>query len=299
MAMDSFGKNAGVPILALLLVAVIGVAMRYAPENAAIALPPPETRPPLVTTPSAETAPILGGGLSDPLKHAAEFGIETFLPPIGAGFSAPIPMPDTPAPPLFAQKQPRSTHVLSDYEVFTILHPPYYLRYLSTLEDLMIQDVILRQDEKRVFDSEDKVIVFLRDKVFDYIVLKGITVPEDRARFERGLEVVQELHLEEANYLRYGTQSSKYRIVAFWESVYERIRGWSGSQDVFAGLFLPRARAQAECVQVGVPNPAPGSNNIAICCNCTINKVPAGCLNAVCGGRPAIWDEPTGICGCG
>jgi hypothetical protein len=155
-------------------------------------------------------------------------------------------------------------------------------------------------------------------------VLKGIMAPEDRARFEYGLEVVQELHREEANYLRSatslssenaiasgacvpsslcavrsGVQSSRYRVLAFWEPVLLRIKsGWQ-ERWVIADFFAPRAQAQGECSQVGAGSPEAGSNLVAVCCNCTINGVPVGCLNAVCAGRPAIWDQATGICGCG
>ncbi|MDP3947344.1 MAG: hypothetical protein Q8Q41_01480 [bacterium] len=316
--MDSFGKNVlarlhsryclrlNVPLLALLLVGVIGLGMRYAPESATVALPLPEVRSPLVVPFPVVPTPAQGLGsgpnlpavsLSNPLERAAEFGIETILPPTGLGFSNPPPAA-TPNRQPFTRQRQEPALVLSDYEIFAILHPPYYLQYLSTLEDLMIRDGRMRADEKLAFNTENKVISFLRDKVFDYIVLKGITVPEDRARFERGLEVVQELHRDEANYLRYGAQSSKYQIVAFWQPLYDRIKDEKSFAEILAGVFFSRARAQAECFQIGAGNPAQGTNLVAVCCDCNISGYPVGCLNAVCPGRPAIYDQTTGICGC-
>ena len=283
--MDSSGKKVGAPLLALLLVAVVGVAMRYVPEDTAGTLPLVTVRSsPVASIPAVPVTPRdLNPGFSL-LERVAEFGVETLLPPTEFGSRDQQPA-KTPTSPLFVQERQTPTRVLSDYEIFAILHPPYYLKYLSTIEDLMIGDGRLGPSEKQVFDSEAKVIAFWRDKVFDYIVLKGIMAPEDRARFEYGLEVVQELHREEANYLRYDVQSSKYQVVAFWES--------------FVGLFLPRAQAQSECAQAGAGSPQAGQNLTAPCCNCTVNGVPIGCLNAVCSGRPAIWDQATGICGCG
>ena len=297
--MDSSGKKIGAPLLALLLVAVVGVAMRYVPEDTAGTLPLVTVRSsPVASIPAVPVTPRdLNPGFSL-LERVAEFGVETLLPPTEFGSRDQQPA-KTPTSPLFVQERQTPTRVLSDYEIFTILHPPYYLEYLSTIEDLMIGDGRLGPSEKQVFDSEAKVIAFWRDKVFDYIVLKGIMAPEDRTRFEYGLEVVQELHREEANYLRYDVQSSKYRVVAFWEPFYERMRGGGGLGDIVAGLFVPRARAQSDCSQSGAGSQQAGSNVEAVCCDCTINGVPVGCLNAVCSGRPAIYDQATGICGCG
>lgn len=222
------------------------------------------------------------------INQATEFKIETLLPPTGAGFFAPTPT--MPVPPSFVQERQEPVRALSDYEVFAILHPSYYLKYLSTIEDLMIQDGVLKQEEKQVFDSEDKVIAFLKDKVFDYMVMHGIATAAERPRFERGLEVVQELHQNEAKYLRAALLPSPvHQISALWEFVSLKI----------VQLFLPYARAQGECYRGGASTPTQGSNLGAICCNCSIKKVPVGCLNAVCLGRPAIWDSETFICGCG
>jgi len=300
--MDSSGKKIGPPLLALLLVGVIGVAVRFAPGSPTASFGGAESttvEPLAFERPTAESsAPgTFSGALGTPedlLKRAAEFGIETVLPPTGPLRSVPAPT----APSFIGRKQGQ-TRVLSDREVFEILHPPYYLDYLSTLEDLMIQDDQLRPEEKQVFDSEAKVIAFLRDKVFDYIVLKGITVPEDRPRFERGLEVVQELHRGEASYLRYDAQSSRYRVTASLGPLYKKINGELSSRGFLSEFFAPRAQAQAECSQSGAGSQEAGSNVAAVCCNCTINGVPVGCLNAVCSGRPAIYDSATGICGCG
>lgn len=201
---------------------------------------------------------------------------------------SPTPKPDLEA--ISKKKSSLPTRALSDYEVFAILHPPYYLKYLSAIEDLMIEDGVLRQNEKQVFDSEDKVIAFLKDKVFDYIVTQGIATAVDRPRFEHGLEVVQELHRNEAKYLRAALLPSPvHQISAFWEFVSLKI----------VQLFLPYARGAQECYQGGGSAPKLGSNLGAICCDCSIKRVPIGCLNAVCRGRPAIWDPSTFICGCG
>ena len=300
--MDSSGKKIGAPLLALLLVAVLGMAVRYVPENADGALSTRVAQNPEPPRPSAST--LFGG--PEPLRRISELDLSALVPLAedALPFSTSTLRDEeaeglTVTGPLVVRPRLSPTRVLSDEEVFAILHPSYYLKYLSTIEDLMVGDGRLGPNEKQVFDSEAKVIAFWRDKVFDYIVLKGIMAPEDRTRFEYGLEVVQELHREEANYLRYDVQASNYKVIAFWEPFYERMGRGGGLGDIVAGLFVPRAQAQSDCSQSGTGSQEAGSNVEAVCCDCTINGVPVGCLNAVCSGRPAIYDQATGICGCG
>jgi hypothetical protein len=199
----------------------------------------------------------------------------------------------------FEQAQ-RPVRNLSDAEIFMILHPPYYLKYLSTLEDLMIEDGWMEKNAKQVFDSEEKVLSFFKNKVYPYAVAKGVITEEDRVRFENGLLLIKKLHQLEADLLRSGARpSQKIGIIAFWEPLLSRIKEELVSRGIIFEIFAPRARAQGLCFQEGAASPTEGSNLAAPCCRCYIGGVPAGCLNAVCEGRAAIWDSTNGICGCG
>lgn len=57
-----------------------------------------------------------------------------------------------------------------------------------------------------------------------------------------------------------------------------------------------------DCYAEAGPNPIPGSNLWAPCCDCGIPVkgfcIPIGCLNLLCRYGNAIWDPATGICGC-
>jgi len=65
-------------------------------------------------------------------------------------------------------------------------------------------------------------------------------------------------------------------------------------------LDIPDASANPDCFRSGGIPLVAGPNLWAPCCNCTVNGYPVGCLNLMCSTWPAaIYDELTGVCGCG
>ncbi len=186
-------------------------------------------------------------------------------------------------------------HTISDNEIFHIQHPPFYIDYLTRIEDLMVRDGLLGTENRQTFDSESKVLAFWRDHAFDYMVAEHFASEADRGRFNRGLELVRELHVNEARLLREGVTKIGDQPLAVRMAQY-----------ILAELTAPVKKAEAAaavgggCYRSGPPTSAVGINLPAICCDCNGPfDVPLGCLNLICYGRPALYDPTTFICGCG
>ncbi len=63
---------------------------------------------------------------------------------------------------------------------------------------------------------------------------------------------------------------------------------------------IQTASAIVDCARPGGIPELPGPNLWAPCCNCFAGPYPIGCLNYVCVYWPAaIYDQTTGMCGCG
>ena len=191
---------------------------------------------------------------------------------------------------------------LTEAEIFRIQHPQYYLDYLKVIEDRMISDQFIAPGSHEAFDSEGKILNFWRDKGFSYFSGKGIVTANHRPAFLRGLDEVRRLHAEEVRTLnefyRGGAAAEGQTALASAGSIPPLVKAVSG---IFQ-LFLGTARANAQtplCFQEGFSTPAPGINLIAPCCNCNVLGAPIGCLNLLCAGRAAIFDQTTFICGCG
>jgi len=206
------------------------------------------------------------------------------------------PKPSTlqakPDPALPENPKPSSTpnpqfETLTEKEVFELQHPRSYLNYLGKLQDLMIKEGILGIQEKEIFDSEDKVLDFWRDPGFKYMTSLNLATDEHREQFLKGLHEVRVIHNEEARQLRASLGKIEVEIP----------RNFTHMVQALKGIMLQEAQAQT-CFVPGPPTQTPGINLIAPCCNCFAGPFPIGCLNAVCVGRPALYDQTTFICGC-
>ncbi len=197
------------------------------------------------------------------------------------------PEPRAPAAATPQPKNAKPHNALSDQQIFNLQHPPYYLGLLSRLQDFMVGDQFLKPSEKQAFTSEDTVLSFWHDRAFDYLVSRDILTPSDRRDWNNGIALVKTFHAEEGVGLRAGI--SPLKEDTFLSSVIKGITD-----------FLPPSKASAQtCFSPGAPTATPGINLIAPCCACYIFGAPIGCLNLICAGRPAIFDETTFICGCG
>jgi hypothetical protein len=198
---------------------------------------------------------------------------------------------------------------LTDEEYFSLVYPESYVEYLNDLQDLLLEDGYITEDDKTEFKTEkDSYAILIR--FVDYMANKGYIDKKTRENLTHGFTVeLPELNKQE-------------RPV-----VEKRLLGisWHRIIDEIAAFLALKAHAvievdiAAECYRMGVGGPI-GFNSGAFCCNCGFSCNPSGCwfvpncgpmggvcnagwhlgcLNAVCMGRPAIWDPMTGICGCG
>jgi hypothetical protein len=209
------------------------------------------------------------------------------------------------------------SRVLSDEEWFKIAYPDYYVDALKRWQDLMAKDGYFDKEGKYEFRNEDELFAFLFDFI-DYFAKKGFISQEQKERFIYGVDV-ELRHLN--NYERFLLRKP---IGLNLENLFASI-GVS---------LINKAEAVAgDCFRAGPPNPLPGPNLWAICCNCGIGCGPDGCwevarcsnasgagvcLTPDCLGKAepceeqlgclgeevcppplnAIWDPMTGICGC-
>ncbi|MEK7611934.1 MAG: hypothetical protein AAB407_01165 [Patescibacteria group bacterium] len=180
----------------------------------------------------------------------------------------------------------------TDAEIFSIQHPLEYLSALNTLQNIMVEEGVLTVAEKKVFDNEDKVLGFWGGKTFEFLREKGIVTENDRPGFLQGIGIVRALHLQEAVILRgQASVPSNFELK-------NPLGIFTEFGSALAGAFVSEANAQT-CFMSGDPTIPFGINLVAPCCACSVVGVPIGCLNLICLGRPAIFDQTTFICGCG
>ncbi|MEK7554415.1 MAG: hypothetical protein AAB518_00295 [Patescibacteria group bacterium] len=202
-------------------------------------------------------------------------------------FTAPVEVPT------------KSNAPLTEAEIFRLQHPDYYLDYLRTIENHMISDGFLAAGNYGAFTGEPQILEFWRGKGFDYFRAKGVLGDADRPSFFRGIETVRRLHAEEIRSLQSFYQSNAATEGA---SALGSVPPWiQVLASTFGEIFgTQAARAQSPlCFAEGVKTATPGINLIAPCCNCTVLGAPIGCINLLCAGRDAIFDQTNFICGCG
>src|SRR4030042_3564473 len=158
------------------------------------------------------------------------------------------------------------------------IFPADYLGYVGGRNNLMNNENFAsasQTDIKKISDVFDSM-----RNLLDFSIEKGIVSKSNYVNLHNGLTVIWPMTLE----MEYGKLQSSgifQKIFSFIESL------------------IPKTFAQAGlCFRPGTPIPG-GVNMWAPCCNCYAGKVPIGCLNSVCVYGAAIYDQVTGICGCG
>jgi hypothetical protein len=203
----------------------------------------------------------------------------------------PLPTPSQLAPVVQLALPSPARRTWTDEEIFRLQHPEYYIDYLGKLQDVMTQNGFLKNADKVAFSNEDDILSFFREKVFDFMVGAKIASEEERERFNTSLALIKSLHIEEARLLKGESSATE-------EAPYKAASPKNAIISFFTEFLASRAEAQT-CFQPGANNPVMGVNLAAPCCACTVLGAPIGCLNLMCVGRPAIFDQTTFICGCG
>lgn len=215
--------------------------------------------------------------------------------PLGESFFKPSPTP---------AKNPENQVTVTEKEVFEFAYSADYINVLKGLNQTMIQDGFIPTGQEYPITNMEEAIIF-QDKFADYVE-KFSDLPKgevDKYRLAYR-ELLPKLWKKELLYIKEAGQSSN-APEKFW-NFFKANLAKREAKNLFASIrqtVIPDANAfsaalSAECFQEGPPTGVRGSQRSAPCCNCTIFKKPVGCLNRVCAGNAAVWDELTSICGC-
>lgn len=213
---------------------------------------------------------------------------------------------------------------LTREQIFSTIWPPYYIEYLRVFETIMKNEGFLSKEARFSFGSDEEIFAFLSQIIF-YLHQKGVISEEEKISFQRG--VSEELpalirgekkSLEDRFLEKKESSAFQKTFASLMEKIAYAFLLSSSAQAQFGGLvpgaclfnpfgggdINPIGRTPnllGDCYKDLDPsNLVCGPNLWAPCCSCSVGGVPVGCLNAVCATWPnAIWDEETGICGCG
>ena len=186
---------------------------------------------------------------------------------------------------------------------FRKLYPTYYL---ETLKDW--QNFVLRTDAAHstsfAFQNEGEVSAFLGGFI-DYNERAGLIQKESAHALHAGLTgAFKEAKEREAAHVSFAPESEHFvwlkKLLAYllpekafaiiWNTFPQCYKN-TGPAGPGTTLFAPTCNGGFSVDGIPIPDCGPGG----VAC-----VVPAGCLNAVCAGRPnAIFDPTTGMCGCG
>ncbi|MDO8555409.1 MAG: hypothetical protein Q7R75_02490 [bacterium] len=194
---------------------------------------------------------------------------------------------------------------LTDEAYFKAVYTGDYIAYLNKLQDLMFADGYIKESDKiQIKDENDTFLLF--NRFVGFLVLKKNITESEGELLKNGVNVtLRRLNAEERPLVEKQLLSSNV------------------FKDLFANLMAlisPAYAAQTkECYRgaLSVKGEKPGFNGWASSCNagyfcsygctyfddCGHNgascNVQTGCLNGACPNGAAIWDQQTGICGCG
>lgn len=193
----------------------------------------------------------------------------------------------------------------TDEAYFKAVYTSDYIAYLNKLQDLMFVDGYVKEGDKiQIKDENDTFLLF--NRFVGFLVTKGNITESEGKLLKNGVNVaLRQLNAEERPLVEKQLLSS------------------NTFKDLFASLMAhisPAYAAQTkECYREApsVKGEKPGFNGWASSCNagyfcsygCTYHddcgpngascNVQTGCLNGACPNGAAIWDQQTGICGCG
>ncbi len=225
---------------------------------------------------------------------------ETFLERFSAlakplEIASPVPVTTPPAPEEESKASSSPKKTLTDEEWFKIAYPEPVITALGEIEEAMKLTGFISESEKFEFTSDEKIRAFWH-KVIDW-ALKEKMIDEERAKeFRDGIDVIiPQLQKDERSQYE---QNLSIRLLNL----------------IFAKL-TKIASAQGDCYREGSSSGS-GYNTWAMCCNCGYYQkgkifiwyndcdygycnVDLGCKNLMCESGPVIYDDASGICGCG
>jgi hypothetical protein len=179
----------------------------------------------------------------------------------------------------------------ADDPFFSAIWPNFYLEYLKNMQQLLVNEGFYA--EKRYeFTAENEIFSFL-DDFLAFLIDKGVIAVADAERLQTGLH--EDLPQSQDSELEAMSKQAKAR------SFFGELAALFSVNEAFAQLLPGGIIPGGDCYKDLSPNyPVPGVNLWAPCCDCELSGIPVGCLYGVCVGWPnAIWDQETGICGCG
>ena len=195
--------------------------------------------------------------------------------------------------------------LLTDEAYFKAVYTSDYIDYLNKLQDLMFADGYIKESDKiQIKNENDTFLLF--NRFVGFLMLKKDITESEGILLKNGVNVaLRRLNAEERPMVEKQLLSSNVL------------------RDFFANLMMYISPVYAEQIREcyreapSVRGEKPGFNGWASSCNagyfcsygCTYHNdcgpngascnVQTGCLNGACPNGAAIWDQQTGICGCG
>lgn len=221
---------------------------------------------------------------------------------------------------------------LSDEEYFREFYPQTYIVYLDTLQEAMLKDAFIDESEKTVFKTEEDTFkLFFR--FIDYLAVKGQINEEQKKNFKEGVDVaLRGFNKMERLMVEQTILERRSALREFLEHIFGVLMSEAyacgintGYPDCYVGITqgageygeVTDTQTDLQFGEYGeVLNM--GFNGWSYCCNCGLwcgygctyvydcgpsgaacNSGWYGCLNGICQYGNAIWDQMSGICGCG
>lgn len=217
---------------------------------------------------------------------------------------------------------------LTPEEVSSFVWPAEYKRHLFSIQEILAQEGFLSVSETFSLETDEEIFALLL-RLVDYMEDKKHITSEQAVQFRSTLRgelpdlIAEERAALESRFIKnrdseHGAVSddrnaylSAMRLVEYFRyvgSINSAYAQGAGTCELALNLApttivpsTPIGEIEGGCYKDNDPFFfVCGFNTFAPCCNCSIGPVPVGCLNGVCAAWPnAIWDEDTGICGCG
>jgi len=202
-----------------------------------------------------------------------------------------------------AKKREYSFISVTPQELFEFAYPEEYIKVLKELNRRMIAHGFLPSEEIYEINSMDEAVAF-QDKFADYLQNYSAANFAQIDIYRKSYrEILPAMWEEELRVIK-AQKSVSFAPFKIWFKYREfSLRAKTGHEMSILSGIVNKASAQfgglgGLCFFPGPPNNIPGSQRAAPCCNCFVAGDPVGCLNFVCLGQPAIFDQTTGICGC-
>lgn len=207
----------------------------------------------------------------------------------------------------------------TEEEIFAFVNPPIILNTLREQQEIMIEQGLLRGNQRSTLNSNEEIIKYFTNIAEIYIQFAAVT-PEKAKDIRRAVkeDLPKIMESERQRYLNTKEQANDSFLEKFY-TLKERLQP-QPTMSTFVSLFVPVADAAwvsfPLCYKAEGPE-GPGYAAISTCCNCgaippvpvivpdcgpegASCSLPLGCLNLICkSSKNAIWDPVSLICGCG